>query len=199
MSLEASGQIGGALVFSKWKGRPYVRSLVKPSNPKSPGQVGIRAMMRFLSQSWKENFDAFEGGWIDYAKLANVSPFNAYISHNMRSWREFRGIMPNPTLEPAATAITITLDVTPGQRYALVEATPSAATVLIGIAIFRALETITAINWNNCVAIIPTNTTDEVSWTDAPLAAGTYYWAAAALTSLRAIGAKSNVEEQEVT
>ena len=35
LSLDASGTVGGILTFSKWKGRPYVRTRVIPSNPKS--------------------------------------------------------------------------------------------------------------------------------------------------------------------
>jgi len=34
-SQDASGTIGKAIVFSKWKGRNYVRKHVKPANPQS--------------------------------------------------------------------------------------------------------------------------------------------------------------------
>jgi len=45
-SLDASGKFGGALVFSKWKGRPTVRQLVTPSNPHSADQETARNMVR---------------------------------------------------------------------------------------------------------------------------------------------------------
>lgn len=46
MSLEASGSVYGALTFAKWKGRPYVRSLVIPSNPQTTLQTDARNQMR---------------------------------------------------------------------------------------------------------------------------------------------------------
>ena len=42
MSMDASGKFGGALVFSKWKGRNVVRQLVIPGNPNSAGQEAAR-------------------------------------------------------------------------------------------------------------------------------------------------------------
>lgn len=42
MSLDASGSVAGAITFSKWKGRNYVRQLVIPANPRSSGQVASR-------------------------------------------------------------------------------------------------------------------------------------------------------------
>ena len=54
MSMEASGKFGGTLVFTKWKGRPVVRQLVKPANPKSADQEEARNRTRVTGavQSW---------------------------------------------------------------------------------------------------------------------------------------------------
>lgn len=59
MSLDASGKFAGALVFGKWKGRPTVRQLVRPSNPMSTDQVDQRNMVRVMGagQHWA-NFTA---------------------------------------------------------------------------------------------------------------------------------------------
>jgi len=46
MSMDASGAFGGAIVFSKWKGRNTVRQLVTPSNPMSTDQVTARNRIR---------------------------------------------------------------------------------------------------------------------------------------------------------
>lgn len=48
MSMDASGKFAGALVFTKWKGRPVVRQLVTPSNPMSADQVTARNAVRVL-------------------------------------------------------------------------------------------------------------------------------------------------------
>lgn len=53
MSMEASGAFGGALVFGKWKGRPTVRQLVIPSNPKSANQTVARNSVRITGAAQK--------------------------------------------------------------------------------------------------------------------------------------------------
>lgn len=45
-SMDASGKFAGALVFTKWKGRPVVRQLVTPSNPQSADQEAARNRQR---------------------------------------------------------------------------------------------------------------------------------------------------------
>lgn len=45
MSLDASGSIAGAITYSKWKGRNYVRQLVIPANPRTTGQQAARAAL----------------------------------------------------------------------------------------------------------------------------------------------------------
>lgn len=53
MSMEASGAFGGALVFGKWKGRPTVRQLVIPANPKSINQTAARNYVRITGAAQK--------------------------------------------------------------------------------------------------------------------------------------------------
>jgi hypothetical protein len=103
MSLDASGTLGDAITFSKWKGRNYVRERVIPSNPKTGAQVGRRAMFKFLSQAWDALTAAQKATWQDLADELVASPFNAYLSFNMRMWHNFYA----PTqLLPAARAGT---------------------------------------------------------------------------------------------
>lgn len=109
MSLGASGQVGGAIVFSSWKGRPVVRQLVTPANPKSAKQVSNRSMMRFLSQQWSQLSGTNQASWEALARSTNIAPVNAFTSHNMRRWTQFTP----PTSElnhasgtPATTAVT---------------------------------------------------------------------------------------------
>ncbi|KKL03779.1 hypothetical protein LCGC14_2622690, partial [marine sediment metagenome] len=87
MSLDASGSLAGALTFSKWKGRNYVRQLVRPSNPRSGGQVGVRAMFKFLSQIWAGLAPADKTSWEDRADDKVISPFNAFMGYNQFRWR----------------------------------------------------------------------------------------------------------------
>src|SRR5438093_1232926 len=89
LSLGASGQLGGAIVFSSWKGRPVVRQLVTPSNPQSAKQVARRAMMAFLTKNWAALAGANKASWNTLAKATNISPFNAYVAHDQQLWTQF--------------------------------------------------------------------------------------------------------------
>lgn len=99
MSLGASGSLADAVTFSIWKGRPYVRERVIPSNPQSGAQVGLRAMFSFLSKAW----DALDAGdkasFQDLADQLVASPFNAYIAVNLHRWTNFLG--PSQDTPPA--------------------------------------------------------------------------------------------------
>ena len=88
-SLSASGSLADAITFSSWKGRPYVRERVIPSNPKSGAQTGRRAMFKFLTQLWSGVSDADQATWQDYADQLIASPFNGYLSRNMEYWHNF--------------------------------------------------------------------------------------------------------------
>lgn len=108
MSLGATGKIGGAIVFSSWKGRPVVRQLVTPANPNSAKQMARRAMMRFLMQQWSTLSGTNQASWDALAKATNIAPVNAYTAHDQRLWTQF---LP-PTAEylhasgtPATTAV----------------------------------------------------------------------------------------------
>lgn len=109
-SLDASGSIGGAITFSKWKGRNYVRRRVIPSNPKSGGQVGRRAMMKFIAQEWTNIDPGDQATWQTIANELNASLFNGYIKQNMLDWHNFLcPAQPHPAarvLTPSDNALT---------------------------------------------------------------------------------------------
>lgn len=87
-SFGASGSIADTMTFAKWKGRPYVRQHVIPSNPKSAAQVGGRVMWKFLTQQWAGMSTSDKNTWIERASAAAYSTFNAYMSYNMDRWTE---------------------------------------------------------------------------------------------------------------
>lgn len=51
MSINPSGSIAGLLTASRWKGIPYLRLLVTPSNPRTSGQVATRLIFGSLSRA----------------------------------------------------------------------------------------------------------------------------------------------------
>jgi hypothetical protein len=201
MSMDASGSLNGTIVFSKWKGRNYARTLVRPANPDTPAQKGTRTMMTFLSQAWKNLAETPQASWTAPAKPNNVSGFNQFVSANMKRWRQFTGPQQNfePTTTNAATTIAGTPTVTGGQRNAAIAGTLTSGTNQWGVIIFRATAAITTPNWNNAVAIVPMSGGTTFSYTDSPLDAGTYHYRFAAFTNDGQIGAASADQTAIVT
>lgn len=89
MSFNASGTLGDTITFSRWKGRSYVRTRVIPSNPRSGGQTGRRAMFKFLTQAWNAIPAGPKATWQPLADELVASPFNAFIKQNMQFWHNF--------------------------------------------------------------------------------------------------------------
>lgn len=91
MSMDAAGQLGGAIVFAKNKGRPYVRQYVIPANPRTDAQTGTRAAFKWSSQEWSQLDPANQATWEAPAAAANVSPFNAFTKAANRRCAENLG------------------------------------------------------------------------------------------------------------
>lgn len=84
LSMGARGQIGKALVVSKWKGIPYARQHVIPANPRTTAQVAVRARFAFLREVFKraptELIDAFNA----YATGRPLTGMNKFVGENAR-------------------------------------------------------------------------------------------------------------------
>lgn len=53
LSLDASGKFGRTIVYSKWRGVPYARLLVTPSNPRTALQVATRVALAAVGKVTK--------------------------------------------------------------------------------------------------------------------------------------------------
>lgn len=192
LSLEASGSIGGALVFSKWKGRPYVRSLVKPANPRSGGQVGMRSMFAFLAKEWDGLGATPQATWEDRADQMIVSPFNAFMSYNQFRWRDF--LAPSDT-DPAATDdVAPTLGVlaaVAGVRSITVTQPITTASDGWGVAFFRGLTTGFDSAFDNLVGVRAIDATSDVVLVDSPLEPDEYFYVVRSITLDGQLGAQS--------
>jgi hypothetical protein len=201
LSLDASGSIAGAVTFSKWKGRNYVRQLVKPSNPQSGGQVGVRAMFKFLSQRWADLTTAEKATWDDYADQLIASGFNAFMSRNQFRFRNWLA----PTVEePAAEVGTVATSngtsATGGVRQVTIGITPATAiNDQWGVMIFRSTSTGFSTAFSNCVQIIKANTLALYEWVDTPLAADTYYYNYRAFTVDGVLGSEIGEDSAAAT
>jgi hypothetical protein len=177
LSLDASGKIGGTMVASKWKGRNYMRQLVIPKNPKSAGQLGVRAMMKFLSQAWAAIGAGTKDDYDELATQKAISAFNAFMGVNLSRWQNFFAPSQAYPAPEASTPLTVTTQtLTGGEGHATVEVTPSGSTSIWGIMIFRDTAEITAPSWSNCIAVIFTDDANKVTFVDSPLETDTYHY-----------------------
>jgi len=101
--LDASGQLGGSIVFSKWKGRTYVRRLAIPHNPKSGLQVGMRAAFKFVSQNYATLSATIVGHWKTVADKTSITPLNAQIRSCQENIRLGKGCIEDPTATAGTT------------------------------------------------------------------------------------------------
>ena len=81
-SVTASGTIGDAIVYSNWKGLPYVRARVIPANPRTDSQQSQRTLLTSGVSTWQNSVTIATGSklsWDYYASGLGMSGFNRYI------------------------------------------------------------------------------------------------------------------------
>jgi hypothetical protein len=87
LSFGASGQVAKSQVYSTWKGRPYVRRYVTPSNPKSTDQMLTRDTFGWLNSVWKVAPFDFRTAWTLAAKGQVLTDRNLFIKNNLTTLR----------------------------------------------------------------------------------------------------------------
>ena len=77
----ASGKVKDT-VFSKWKGRAYIRARVTPANPQSVDQMAVRDSMARTVSLWQSTNSATKLAWGSYASPYSISGYNAFVKAN---------------------------------------------------------------------------------------------------------------------
>ena len=176
-SLGASGKLGGSIVFATWKGRAYVRELVRPTNPKTVKQLSVRAMMKFLSQQWAAIGATPQDTWDTLADAEVISKFNAFIKQNLKRWRNFLGIGQDNTPDAADTGPANGVAAAAGGvRMATVTLPVTTANDAWGNFIFRKTDSAVTPAFDNLVAVLPYDGTNDIVFVDTPLDAATYHY-----------------------
>jgi len=177
MSMAASGSLAGSMVFSRWKGRPYVRQLVTPRNPKSGSQVGVRSMFKFLAQQWDAQSAPDKATWEDRADQTIISPFNAYMAFNQARWRDFNTpSSADPPLGTGTPPTGPTGTATPDGRAMILEITDGVTPPDWGYAIFRSVTGTFTLAWSNCIAVVQWDNSGVTTHVDSPLDPDQYYY-----------------------
>lgn len=87
LSFSASGTVAGTQTYSKWKGRPYVRQRVTPSNPDTAEQQLTRNTFAWLNNVWKNGPALLSAPWDLYATGQVLTGRNAFVGQNTRVLR----------------------------------------------------------------------------------------------------------------
>lgn len=177
MSLDASGSLAGAITYSKWKGRNYVRQLVRPSNPRSGGQVGVRAMFKFLAQIWAGLAPADKTSWEGRADDKVISPFNAFMGYNQFRWRNFLGFsFVDPATDAGSQAVWGLGTAIAGVRQITLSKAITTVNDGAALGIHRALTTGLTVSFANCIAVIPAASIATFTYVDTPLVPDEYFY-----------------------
>lgn len=81
--VSVSGKAGG-IVFSRWKGRKYVRSLVTPTFTETEGQVAQRNRLKFWVDSWHRLEAQLKTYIGTLAEAVQLSGFNSFCARNIK-------------------------------------------------------------------------------------------------------------------
>jgi len=110
--LDASGALGGSIVYSIWRGRAYVRRLAIPANPKSVLQIGMRSVFKWITQDFTNLTAAQKAAWDALAAGDNITQLNAQVRDAQKrarinqGWRRGPAETANPTIDPPTVLVT---------------------------------------------------------------------------------------------
>lgn len=87
LSFGASGQIGKAQVYGRWRGVPYARQLVTPRNPQSTQQTSTRNVFSSISGLWKNMGSIAQSPWVRAIVGRPLTARNLVLSANIKAMR----------------------------------------------------------------------------------------------------------------
>lgn len=177
MGQDASGSLADTVTFSKCKGVSYLKLHQKPKQPRSAKQNAMRAILRFLSEQWKNLSSSDMALWFNLATPANVSNFNAYVSFNLARWRS--GLAPSqiPTTDTAGTYGSISPPTaTPVSRGVQIDFTVTDPGNRWLNSIYHVASSEDPKRWDLLIHGMSTLTVGPKSWICRPLDPGTYHF-----------------------
>lgn len=171
--LDASGTIGGAIVFSKWRGRTYVRRHVVPANPKTGLQVGMRSGMKFISQNWSSLTTTQQSAWANLASTDNITTLNASVRSNQTRTRQNEGVQRTPTESAGTTPDAPTVTATAGPKTVNLAITAGVNAPEYTWYVYRSTTSGFSSDVSNLIAILDQSKT---AYADPKLTTGTTYY-----------------------
>lgn len=167
------------MTHSSWKGRSYVRQAVTPTNPNTPTQVSVRAMMAWLNSQWSGPImnDADRAAWASIASKTSIPPFNAFLADALTNWSQMLAPRVTPTGAranlPSLFSPTVPT-VAAETKSALISWTVGTLNFGWGLFIFREPGATITLSRENLVAIVPSGAVGAHTHLDVGLAPGQY-------------------------
>lgn len=96
-SMSASGSVGKAITYARWKGREYCREWFIPQNPQSTKQVNVRTALTLLIAYWHATAVGDKAVWDAAADPLSISGFNLYMKRGMDEYVSQLGTAVTPT------------------------------------------------------------------------------------------------------
>jgi len=125
-SLRASGQLARTIIYEESMGRSYAKSYNVPRNDRTPKEIGIRAMVYFLTKLWKNLTTPQRATWFLLSLHDNITPFNAYFKYNMQRWAaDLPPLVELADVPAAAYTPTLAIVATPSAGQVSLAITPA--------------------------------------------------------------------------
>lgn len=124
LSFGASGAIAKTQVYAQWKGRPYARRYVIPSNPNSVGQQETRSTFKTLVQIFKRAPANMYAAFAAYGQISQFTAANGFVKQNLSMLRSDT-VLTDMVFSPGTAAgfPPATIVVTPGNDQLTVDLT----------------------------------------------------------------------------
>src|ERR1044072_9344326 len=84
LSFGARGQLGKTMVMAKWRGVPYARQHVIPTNPNTTAQQVVRKTFALLREAWKTAPAEILDTWNAFAQGRPFLGVNKWVGENVR-------------------------------------------------------------------------------------------------------------------
>lgn len=181
MSLNASGTVGGTITFGKNKGRNFVRTRTTPANPRSAGQVAVRANFAGLIALYHANLDTIVANYATLAKQGATTPLAAFTGYNQRRLSQLQPPQDTPGATPYSPGANATAFAGAVSGNSIqVEWTDSTDPDVWGYWIYRKVDSAPTGLKNELVGLVVPGI---LKFVDAPLMPATYYYGIVAFTN----------------
>lgn len=177
LSVAGHGSIADVLTIARGAATTYAKRHQKPAQPRTPSQLSVRALMRFLSQQWKLLTPAEQLTWAELAASTNIAPYHAYIAANHDRWTNW--LPPSkryPATETGTTPNRSHISGFGGPAYAQLSLTPGLPQPTWGYSIMRLPTAVGFPKRTETVALVQVVLGAATEYRDTPLAPGTYHY-----------------------